>query len=156
MVVVRGYLSLAATEEVRLKRVLAVCCIAWVVAWAAFALAADAKKLTVRVLDGQPIASRVTVFGSDGKPYAPAGSILRQPAGAIPYFYTDGSFVVTLPPGAARLEFWRGVEYLPARVDVDLQSDAEIAVRLRSPPARSTSSTRGRTVRLREERDAHP
>jgi hypothetical protein len=130
VVVVRGYLSLAATEEVRLKRVLAVCCIAWAVAWAAFALAADAKKLTVRVLDGQPIASRVSVFGSDGKPYAPAGSILRQPEGAIPYFYTDGSFVVTLPPGAARLEFWRGVEYFPVRVDVDLQSDAEIAVRL--------------------------
>ena len=113
-----------------MKKVLAVCCIAWVVAWAAFVLAADAKKLTVRVLDGQPIASRVSVFGSDGKPYAPAGSILRQPEGAIPYFYTDGSFVVTLPPGAARLEFWRGVEYLPVRVDVDLQSDAEIAVRL--------------------------
>ena len=37
---------------------------------------------------------------------------------------------MTLPPGAARLELWRGVEYLPARVDVDLQSDTEIAVRL--------------------------
>jgi TolB protein len=113
-----------------LKRALAVCSVIWIVAWAAFARAADLRKLTVRVLDGQPIAARVSVVGSDGKPYAPAGSILRQPEGATPYFYTDGKFVVTLPPGAARLEFWRGVEYLPARVDVDLQSDAEIAVRL--------------------------
>jgi hypothetical protein len=100
------------------------------VAWAAFVLAADAKKLTLRVLDGQPVAARVSVFGSDGKPYAPSGSILRQPEGANPYFYTDGRFVLTLPPGTARLEFWRGIEYLPARIDVDLQSDAEITVRL--------------------------
>ena len=113
-----------------MKRALAVFSITWVVAWAAFARAADSKKLTVRVLDGQPIAARVSVAGSDGKPYAPTGSILRQPEGATPYFYTDGKFIVTLPPGAARLEFWRGVEYLPVRVDVDLQSDAEIAVRL--------------------------
>jgi TolB protein len=113
-----------------LKRALAVCSIAWAVAWAAFAHAADSKKLTVRVLDGQPIAARVSVVGSDGKPYAPTGSILRQPEGATPYFYTDGKFVVTLPPGAARLELWRGIEYLPVRVDVELQSDAEIAIRL--------------------------
>jgi TolB protein len=113
-----------------LKRALAVCSIAWVMAWSAFARAADSKKLTVRLLDGQPIAARVSVVGSDGKPYASPGSILRQPEGATPYFYADGKFVVTLPPGVARLEFWRGVEYLPARVDVDLQSDAEIAVRL--------------------------
>ena len=67
-----------------MKRALAVCSISWLVAWAAFALAADSKKLTVRVLDGQPIAARVSVVGSDGKPYAPAGSILRQPEGARP------------------------------------------------------------------------
>ena len=86
--------------------------------------------LTVRVLDSQPIAARVSAVGGDGKPYAPAGSILRQPEGATPYFYADSKFVVTLPPGAARLEFWRGIEYIPVRVDVDLQSDAETAVRL--------------------------
>jgi TolB protein len=113
-----------------LKKALTTCSIAWVVAWGAFVRAADSKNLTVRVLDAQPIAARVSVVGSDGKPYAPEGSILRQPEGATPYFYTDGKFVVTLPPGVARLEFWRGVEYLPMRVDVDLQTDAEIAVRL--------------------------
>ena len=113
-----------------MKRALPFFPFTWIVACAAFVRAADSNKLTVRVLDGQPIAARVSVVGSDGKPYAPAGSILRQPEGAAPYFYTDGKFVVTLPPGAARLELWRGVEYLPARVDVDLQSDTEIAVRL--------------------------
>jgi len=113
-----------------LKRALAVRSLAWVVACAGFVRAADSNKLTVRVLDGQPVAARVSVVGSDGKPYAPAGSILRQPEGAAPYFYTDGKSSVTLPAGAARLELWRGVEYLPARVDFDLQSDTEIAVRL--------------------------
>jgi hypothetical protein len=113
-----------------LKKALAVCSVAWAVAWAGFARAADSKQLTVRVLDTQPLAARVSVVGSDSKPYAPAGSILRQPEGAPPYFYADGKFVVTLPPGVARLEFWRGIEYLPVRVDVDLQSDSEIAVRL--------------------------
>jgi TolB protein len=113
-----------------LIRALSVCSLTWVVACAGLVCAEESNKLTVRVLDGQPIAARVSVVGSDGRPYAPAGSILRQPEGATPYFYTDGKFVVTLPPGAARLEFWRGVEYLPLRVDVDLQSDAETAVRL--------------------------
>src|SRR5262249_40077047 len=111
-----------------LRRALSV--LAWVVTCAVLTCAADSKKLTVRLLDGQPIAARVSVIGSDGKPYAPPESILRQPEGATPYFYADGKFVVTLPPGVARLELWRGVEYLPERVDVDLQSDAEIAVRL--------------------------
>src|SRR5262245_26075727 len=96
------------------KKALTICFITWGVAWVASARAAESKKLTVRVLDSQPIAARVSVVGSDGKPYAPAGSILRQPEGGVPYFYTDGKFVVTLPPGSARLEFWRGVEYLPA------------------------------------------
>ena len=113
-----------------MKRALFVCSLTWVVVCTGFVCAADLNKLTVRVLDGQPIAARVSIVGSDGKPYAPAGSILRQPEGATPYFYTDGKFVVALPPGAARLEFWRGIEYLPVRVDVDMQSDAETAVRL--------------------------
>jgi len=113
-----------------LTKALAVYSIVWIAAWAAFARATDSTKLTVRVLDGQPIAARTSIVGSDGKPYAPAGSTLRQPEGATPYFYTDGKFVVTLPPGVARLEFWRGVEYLPVRVELDLQSDAEIAIRL--------------------------
>src|SRR5262245_51536754 len=78
-----------------LKRAWAVCSIAWIVVWPAFVSAADLKKLTVRLLDGQPISARVSVVGSDGKPYAPAGSILRQPEGTTPYFYADGKFVVT-------------------------------------------------------------
>src|SRR5262245_19514251 len=66
-----------------LRRALSV--LAWVVTCAVLTRAADSKKLTVRLLDGQPIAARVSVIGSDGKPYAPPESILRQPEGATPY-----------------------------------------------------------------------
>ena len=50
-----------------------------------------------------PAAARVSVVGSDDKPYAPTGAALRQTKRGESYFYADGLFDVELPPGRARL-----------------------------------------------------
>ena len=37
------------------------------------------------------------------------------------YFHTDGTFSVTLPPGEAQLEVWRGFEYTPISRTVEVR-----------------------------------
>jgi hypothetical protein len=91
------------------------------------------RNVRVKILrDGEPGAARVTVTGSDGKPYAPAGAAVRKTSAGDSYFYADGSFDVKLPPGRAKLTFGGGVESIPQAVTVDAGADAELTVRLPS------------------------
>ena len=87
-------------------------------------------RVTVRVLDGEEIPARVSIVGSDGKPYAPPGSILRNPEQSAAYFYTNGKFDVELPPGTAQLELHRGLEYVPATFTVDVGAPTDLRVNI--------------------------
>ena len=97
---------------------------------------ANAGKLNVTVRDARTGAAtfcRVNVVGSDGNfyypkqnyltPYALAGrwpkTGLGNREGKAPirylgrFFYSWGDFEIDLPPGTARVEVWKGLEYRP-------------------------------------------
>jgi hypothetical protein len=62
--------------------------------------------------DGQPVASRVYLTGSDGLAYAPRGSISRMTAmSAEYYFHSQPEFEIELPAGETLIEATRGQEY---------------------------------------------
>jgi hypothetical protein len=91
--------------------------------------------LVVRILDpqGRPTPARVNVIGSDHAYYEPDAA--RNPLSPFSlkrkgnrsdrgparyygsFFYTNGSFEVTLPPGPARLEVRKGYSNYPAIFD---------------------------------------
>jgi dienelactone hydrolase len=95
---------------------------------------ADAARLNVVIVDGatgSPTPCRVNVVGSNGNYYQPSDNPLRSYSltgnwpdtlagnrpGKAPiryfghFFYTRGSFSVEVPPGATRIEVWKGFEY---------------------------------------------
>ena len=77
----------------------------------------DPQGTHVQVLrNGAPAAARVSIVGSDGKPYGPVGAAIRKTKRDESYFYADGSFDVKLPPGRARLNFSGGMETIPQTV----------------------------------------
>ncbi|HWB00019.1 MAG TPA: CehA/McbA family metallohydrolase [Pirellulales bacterium] len=90
----------------------------------------DAARLRVRVVDHatqRPTFCRVNVVGADGNYYEPRENPLanwslfragnRLTKGPFRYygwfFYSTGEFEVTVPPGATRLELWKGFEFEP-------------------------------------------
>jgi putative heme-binding domain-containing protein len=75
-----------------------------------------------------PAAARVSILGSDDKPYAPVGAAVRKTKREESYFYADGSFDVTLPRGGARLNVSGGIEAIPQAVIVDTDGAAELTV----------------------------
>lgn len=91
---------------------------------------------------GQPTPCRVNVVGPDGNYYHPKSNRFtpysltgewpdkgygnRRGKAPIQYFgrffYTDGTAEVEVPPGQCRVEVWKGFEYHPERVTVDVSS----------------------------------
>ncbi len=113
----------------------------------AVAEGADAGRLHVTVLDratGRPTPCRVNVVGADGNFYEPkeyslaayslTGTWPERLAGNRPtkapiryfghFFYTTGKFTVAVPPGAARIEVWKGFEYAPESHNVEVAAGA--------------------------------
>jgi hypothetical protein len=76
----------------------------------------------------EPAAARVSIVGSDGKSYAPAGTAVRKTKRDEPYFYADGSFPVEVPAGRMRMTVSGGLETIPQTVTVDAGADTELAV----------------------------
>jgi hypothetical protein len=77
-----------------------------------------------------PAAARVTAVGSDGQPHAPQGAAVRRTKREEAYFYSEGSFELTLPRGRAQLSFSGGLETIPQSVAVDAASDCDVTVHL--------------------------
>ncbi len=109
---------------------------------------ANAGKLKVTVRDARTGAAtfcRVNVVGSDGNFYYPKQNYLTPYAltgrwpktglgnreGKAPirylgrFFYSWGDFEIELPPGAARVEIWKGLEYRPAVASTSVASGQE-------------------------------
>lgn len=101
----------------------------------------------IRILDtstGTPTFCRVNVIGADGSfyepddhPLAPWGS--RRTYGGEThgpsryygwFFYSDGDFVVRVPPGSLRIEAWKGYEFRPVRHTVSVGTDSPTAFEL--------------------------
>ena len=86
-------------------------------------------KLRLRtVAEGLPVAARVSLWASDGLAYAPSGesgdaTLSRITFGAGDYyFYSRGEHLVRLPEGRATIEALRGIEYRPARQQVEIRA----------------------------------
>ncbi len=102
------------------------------------------SRLHVSVVDaasGKPLPARIHLLAADGRAYAPDKSWLRADSfiedhlekDEYHYFYADGSFEVSVPPGRTRLTVSHGLEYFPADAEADVPADhpAEIRVPLR-------------------------
>jgi len=75
--------------------------------------------LEVTVLDeagADPTAARITLYGADGKVWAPTDAYARiaQRSG-FPAFHTTGTFSIELPPGPVDLTVVKGFERIPQR-----------------------------------------
>lgn len=89
------------------------------------------RNVHVRLLQNNaPAAARVSITGSDGKPYAPSGAAIRKTKRDESYFYADNSFDVKLPPGHARLNFSGGFEIIPKSITVDAQATTDLNVQM--------------------------
>ncbi|MFO0951918.1 MAG: PVC-type heme-binding CxxCH protein [Isosphaeraceae bacterium] len=114
------------------------------------------SKLAITVVDaetGKPTPCRLNVVGPDGQFYQPAEDRLslysltgewpktgkgnRQGKAPVRYFgrffYTTGSVELAVPAGKVRVEAWKGFEFTPTTVEVDVKagSPAETTVTLR-------------------------
>jgi len=110
-------------------------------------------KVTVRdARTGAAAFCRVNVVGSDGNFYYPKQNYLTPYAltgrwpkmgmgnreGKAPirylgrFFYSWGDFEIELPPGAARVEVWKGLEYRPevASTTIDTGQDKSLEIKL--------------------------
>jgi putative heme-binding domain-containing protein len=75
-----------------------------------------------------PAAARVSIVGSDNKPYGPVDAAMRKTKRDESYFYADDVFDVKLPPGRVRLNFSGGIETIPQTVAVDAETTTELTV----------------------------
>ncbi|MEX2352045.1 MAG: LpqB family beta-propeller domain-containing protein [Balneolaceae bacterium] len=76
--------------------------------------------------DGEPLAARVTLTGSDGRAYAPEGGFHRVASvGEQHYFHMDGSASLTLPAGPFEAVVYRGLEYQPETISGVISSGSE-------------------------------
>lgn len=107
----------------------------------------NSVELELTVLDaatGSPCFCRVNVIGADGNYYEPAQNTLapwslqrlgnRVNKGPFRYygwfFYCDGTCVMQVPPGATRIEVWKGLEYTPVTASVNMARNQAAAVKL--------------------------
>ena len=112
----------------------------------------DLGRLRINVRDagtGEPTFCRINVVGADGHYYQPPRNYLSEYAltGDWPekgawgnrkdkapwrylgrFFYAWGQTTVAVPPGKVRVEVWKGYEYRPLRVDLDVASHATVAL----------------------------
>ncbi|MBK9167531.1 MAG: CehA/McbA family metallohydrolase [Bryobacterales bacterium] len=97
-------------------------------------------KVRVRVLDGrtgQQTAARLSGAASDGMLYGPDNALVfnaRMPEGLERVFYSDGSFLLEVPPGPLRLEAHKGFEFEPAIVNVEADAGATHTLTLTLKP----------------------
>jgi hypothetical protein len=92
-------------------------------------------QLSVRILDalGRSTAARVFLKGPDGFHHSPEVAFDRVMwMTGEHYFYTAGSFALTLPAGEGTIEILKGFEYWPAKVPFTIHpgENAETLVRL--------------------------
>jgi TolB protein len=100
-------------------------------------------RLNVRVVDkgtGAPLTARVSVQQKDGKYFAPVGALYRM-LGNVEHFYAAGEADLTVPSGNYVVRVFRGIEYLEARLEVEVPAASETAARVEltrwtDPPAR--------------------
>ena len=90
--------------------------------------------LTLNLTDkagSPPVTARVSLRQIDGKFFAPAGALYRFNAG-FGHFYARGKAVLVVPAGRFELNVFRGPEYRPARVALELapQESRELTVPL--------------------------
>ena len=71
---------------------------------------------------GRKTGARIYGRAADGKLYPPADSYARVSILGEPLFHTGGEFEMTLPPGKMTLEAVKGLEYLPARQEVEIRA----------------------------------
>jgi hypothetical protein len=92
---------------------------------------------------GAPTASRVYVTGADDRAYAPPGTMHRivsgeagQPHAGDPYFFSEGSFELSVPAGDTRVEVVKGLEFEPVQLQVAVKpgTSTPVTVRLRRRP----------------------
>jgi TolB protein len=91
-------------------------------------------KLHVRVIDegtGKPAAARVHDLASDNKFYPPSDAYARIPLSGEPCFHTAGEFTLEVPPGKLTLKAMRGLEYWPARAEIEIAAGAATQVELK-------------------------
>ena len=110
-------------------------------------------KITVRdAATGEPTFCRINVVGADGHYYQPPRNYLSEYAltGDWPekgawgnrkekapwrylgrFFYAWGQTTVAVPPGRVRVEIWKGYEYRPQQVEVEVAARATAAVEVK-------------------------
>jgi dipeptidyl aminopeptidase/acylaminoacyl peptidase len=75
--------------------------------------------IEVRNEDGEPVPARVSVIAGDGRSYAPESSWMHADDSydrkladfETSYFHSDGSDLLKLPAGPAKVTVWRGLEH---------------------------------------------
>lgn len=96
---------------------------------------------------GEPVFCRMNAVGSDGNYYEPTDSNLspwslhkvgnRPGKGPFRYFgwffYSDGTDRIQVPAGRTRIEAWKGFEYRPVHLELDVTSGRTYQVELRLP-----------------------
>ena len=120
----------------------------------AIAKGKDLAHLKMTVIDdatGRPTPCRVNVVGADGNFYQPqkthlspfslTGTWPTTLAGNRPgkapiryfgrFFYTTGQFEISVPPGSVRVEVWKGFEFAPQQLELNVKPKGEKQVRLR-------------------------
>ena len=81
--------------------------------------------LRAEVRDGstrRKTGARIYGRAADGKFYPPKDSYARVSILGEPLFHTGGEFEMTLPPGKMTLEAVKGLEYRPARQEVEIRA----------------------------------
>jgi Tol biopolymer transport system component len=101
-------------------------------------------ELVLQVVDasGNPVASRVSVTGSDGRSYAPDQAWIHADDGfdrsnaAIEqhYFHSSGESRMRLPVGEAQVTVWRGLENAIGRGTTDIPAGGLVSLELESRP----------------------
>lgn len=79
-------------------------------------------RITGRIIDkqtGETVEARVQILSSGGSFLHPSSAILKVGPG-VPFFYSDGEFVVDAPRGLTQITVERGTEYVPASVTLDV------------------------------------
>jgi Tol biopolymer transport system component len=102
---------------------------------------APVGRLKLTVVDratGRTVPARLTVTGPDGRTFAPDDAWRHadeafdrsQSKYEASYFHTAGSAEITVPAGPVTIEALRGLEYRPARLQVEVPRDGTRAARV--------------------------
>jgi hypothetical protein len=109
------------------RRALVLAC--WAGAGLGTAAAATVRVEVVDDVSGQAVAARVYLWRGD-TPVLPPG-FSSYTADDERHFLVPGDFELSLEPAKYKLRIERGLEYVPAELDVDVSRDTALPVRLR-------------------------